>query len=111
MNTHQTLLSQFQEPVLWICAGGGLLVFAAMLYSVASFRRKPGSQDRAPTAEVLWAIVPILIVIAAAAPAFKGLFPNSHTAPNVADAIDVSPPSGAPGEMPQKAFNEAGVPL
>ena len=106
----EALSTNIEHLALWCCAGFAVLIFAAMLFSVATFKRKPEPGSRAHTAEVLWAIVPILIVIAAAAPALKVLMP-SPAAPNVADAKPLAHAGASEREIPQKAFNEDGVPL
>jgi heme/copper-type cytochrome/quinol oxidase subunit 2 len=104
------LTTNLEHLALWCCAGFAVLIFALMLFSVATFRHTPEPGGRAPRAEVLWAIVPILIVIAAAAPALKVLMPAT-AAPNVADAKPLAHAGTTEGEIPQKAFNEDGVPL
>jgi heme/copper-type cytochrome/quinol oxidase subunit 2 len=78
-----------EQVAVWCCAGLAAIVFAVMLFSFATFRRKADATMRAPTAEVLWAIVPILIVIAAAAPALKGLMPRVAAQSNVADSREL----------------------
>lgn len=103
-------LSGLYLAILWACAAGAALVFAVMLYSIAAFRREPGHDTRGTTAEVLWAVVPIAIVIAMAAPAVRDLVsvpgepgmahqPASQAGPELAR------------EIPEKPFNEGVVPL
>ena len=61
--------------ILWLCAGLAGLVFGVMLYSLATFRRSVGAgaagRRRSPVVEVLWALVPIVILFGAAAPAVR----------------------------------------
>ncbi len=57
---------------LWICATGAIAVFGMMLHSIATFRSGPTRLRRHAIVEVAWALVPILIVIAAAAPSLRG---------------------------------------
>jgi len=63
--------------VLWICVGLAAAVFAVMLYSIAAFRQPPGPRlaqyRHSKLVEVLWAIVPIVILVGMAAPAVKAL--------------------------------------
>ena len=59
-------------PILWICAFVAAAVFAVMIHSIATFRRGSGGQ-RSPLAEILWAIVPIVIMVSTALPAVKML--------------------------------------
>ena len=55
-------------PILWICGFVAAAVFAVMIHSIATFRRGSGpSRWR----EVLWAIVPIFIMVITALPAVK----------------------------------------
>jgi len=63
--------------VLWICVGLATAVFAVMLYSIAAFRQPPDPRlahyRHSKLVEVLWAIVPIVILVGMAAPAVKAL--------------------------------------
>jgi hypothetical protein len=61
---------------VWICAIAAASVFAAILYSVVAFR--PGKDSntdardlRSAAHELVWATIPIAIVIAAAVPAMS----------------------------------------
>jgi heme/copper-type cytochrome/quinol oxidase subunit 2 len=70
-------------PLLWICAFVAAAVFAVMIHSIATFRRsstEPGARDRDPRAlvEILWAIVPIFIMVSTALPAVK-MLASQHT--------------------------------
>jgi len=64
--------------MLLICTAAATLVFGAMLYSIAKFQHadEGGQNVRAQRTarnwqEFAWALVPIVIVIAAAAPSFQ----------------------------------------
>jgi cytochrome c oxidase subunit II len=63
--------------ILWVCTAIAAAVFAVMLYSVARFRAPqsggPANYKRHAAAEVLWAIVPIVILVAMAVPAVKAI--------------------------------------
>jgi heme/copper-type cytochrome/quinol oxidase subunit 2 len=61
-----------QTSVLWICAFVVAGVFAVMIHSIATFRRAAGSRPNA-LAEILWAIVPIFIMVSTALPAVRML--------------------------------------
>ena len=69
--------------VLWICAFVVAAVFAVMIHSIATFRRAAGSRSNA-LAEILWAIVPIFIMVSTALPAVRML--ASQHATSVAQA-------------------------
>ena len=62
---------------LWICVVIGILVFGAMLYSVIAHRKskgvKPEQFSHSTTAEVIWTVIPILILVVIAIPATKAL--------------------------------------
>ncbi|AKC86546.1 cytochrome c oxidase subunit II [Pseudoxanthomonas suwonensis] len=59
--------------VLWVCVVIGLIVFGAMGYAMFKFRRSKGAVaaqfSHNTTAEVIWTVVPVLILIAMAWPA------------------------------------------
>lgn len=63
---------------LWICVVIGVLVFGAMAYAMFAFRKSKGAVpaqfSHNTTAEVIWTVVPILILIVMAVPATKTLF-------------------------------------
>jgi heme/copper-type cytochrome/quinol oxidase subunit 2 len=61
-------------PILWLCAFVAAAVFAVMIHSIATFRRnaEPGTQPSA-LAEIVWAIVPIFIMVSTALPAVRML--------------------------------------
>ena len=64
-------------PILWVVGFVAAAVFAVMIHSVATFRRSSGGQRSArveiPLVEILWAIVPIFIMVTSALPAVKML--------------------------------------
>lgn len=63
---------------LWICVVIGVLVFGAMAYAMFAFRKSrgavPATWSHNTTAEIIWTVVPILILIVMAVPATKTLF-------------------------------------
>lgn len=58
--------------LLWLCAAGAAFVFVAMLYSIVRFPHagRSGTATR-NLKEFAWALVPIAIVVGAAAPAIQ----------------------------------------
>jgi heme/copper-type cytochrome/quinol oxidase subunit 2 len=71
-------------PILWICAFVAAAVFAVMIHSIATFRRsnaEPGARGRA-LVEILWAIVPIFIMVSTALPAVK-MLASPHATQNI----------------------------
>jgi len=59
-------------PILWTCGFVAAAVFAVMIHSIATFRRGSGANPSA-LAEILWAIVPIFIMVSTALPAVRML--------------------------------------
>ena len=61
--------------VVWLCAAVAVAVFAAMIFSIVTFggplRDCPPASASSKTAEILWALIPIVIVLAAAVPALR----------------------------------------
>jgi len=63
---------------LWVCVGIAVVVFGAMIYSMVKFRKSQGavadtSIVHSTKAEIIWTIIPVLILVALAVPATKGL--------------------------------------
>jgi cytochrome c oxidase subunit 2 len=65
---------------VWLCAAIGVAIFAAMIVSIVTFRRSlrdcpPTSTSSQATSsqatEILWALIPIAIVLATAIPAMR----------------------------------------
>lgn len=67
--------------IFWVCASIALVVFGVMIYSVATFRGSHGASETRVTfrhntlVEILWALIPIVILVSAALPAIKMLAP------------------------------------
>ncbi|MDI1252757.1 cytochrome c oxidase subunit II [Thermomonas sp.] len=63
--------------VLWACVAIGIIVFGVMAYAMFTFRKSKGAVPAQfthnTTAEVIWTVVPVLILIALAFPATSGL--------------------------------------
>lgn len=61
--------------LLGICSAAGLAVLVLILYSIGTFRAagQPGSFRLRPFRELLWALVPVGIVIALALPSIQPL--------------------------------------
>ncbi len=62
---------------LWVCVAIGVVVFGAMIYSMIYHRASKGHQaatfHESTKAEILWTIVPVIILVALAIPAAKAL--------------------------------------
>lgn len=63
--------------IFWICVLIGIVVFGAMFWSMLLHRRRPdrlaASFHESTTVEVLWTLVPLLILVAMAIPATRTL--------------------------------------
>ena len=63
--------------VLWICVVIGILVFSAMFVSIALHRKSRGYEaakfTHSTKAEIVWSIIPVLILVGMAVPATKAL--------------------------------------
>lgn len=69
--------------ILWICVGIGVIVFGAMFYSIWAHRKSRGAQpaqfSHNTTAEVIWTVIPVLILVAMAVPATRVLIEMTDT--------------------------------
>jgi cytochrome c oxidase subunit II len=59
--------------ILWVCVVIAIAVFGAMIYSIVKFRRSQGAVaaqfDHSTRAEIVWTVIPIVILVAMAVPA------------------------------------------
>ena len=62
---------------LWVCVVIGVIVFGAMAYAMFKFRHSKGAVPATfthnTTAEIIWTVIPILILVVMAVPATKKL--------------------------------------
>lgn len=69
--------------VMWICVVIGIIVYGAMTYSILKHRKSnnpnPAQFDDNTTIEILWTVIPVLILIAIAIPATKVLLAMEDT--------------------------------
>jgi cytochrome c oxidase subunit 2 len=63
--------------ILWICVAIAVAVFGVMIYSIATFRHSkgavPATFDHSTKAEILWTVIPVLILVGMAVPAARAL--------------------------------------
>lgn len=68
---------EIHQMVMWICVVIGIGVFGVMTYSIINHRKSkgavPATFDDNMTAEVLWTVIPFIILIVMAIPATKVL--------------------------------------
>jgi cytochrome c oxidase subunit II len=59
--------------ILWICVAIAVVVFGAMIYSILKFRQSQGAVpakfDHSTQAEIIWTIIPVVILVGMAIPA------------------------------------------
>ena len=61
------------QLVMWICTIAGILVFAVMIYSIMYHRKSKGAVaaqfHESATVEVIWTVIPLIVLVAIAVPA------------------------------------------
>jgi len=69
--------------ILWICVVIGIVVFGAIIYSVYHHRKSRGAVaaefHESTTVEMVWTVVPFIILVAMAVPAAKTLVAMEYT--------------------------------
>ena len=74
---------EIHQMVMWICVVIGIVVFGAMIYSILNHRKSKGAVPATfhenTTIEIVWTIIPFLILIAMAIPATKVLLAMEDT--------------------------------
>jgi cytochrome c oxidase subunit 2 len=68
---------QLHMTILWICVVIGVIVFSAMFISIALHRKSRGYEaakfTHSARAEIVWTVIPVLILVAMAVPATRAL--------------------------------------
>jgi len=68
---------EIHTMVMWICVGIGVVVFGAMIYSLIYHRKSKGAVaadfHESTTLEILWTVIPFVILVVMAIPATKVL--------------------------------------
>ncbi|MDJ0926335.1 MAG: cytochrome c oxidase subunit II [Gammaproteobacteria bacterium] len=63
--------------ILWICVVIAVVVFTAMIYCMVKFRKSQGAVPSGPShstlAEIIWTVIPVLILVSMAVPAARTL--------------------------------------
>ena len=69
--------------VFWVCVGIAVVVFGAMLVAIFKFRKAAGAKaanfHESTAVEIVWTIVPVIILVAMAIPAAKTLVRMADT--------------------------------
>ena len=92
--TAQSIMSyELHMIILWICVVIGVLVFSAMFISIILHRKSKGHEAAQFThsmkAEIIWTIIPVLILIAMAVPATTALI-HMEVAPETEMTIKIT---------------------
>jgi cytochrome c oxidase subunit 2 len=70
-------IQQIHHMSLWVCIVVGIIVFGAMFYSMFAHRRSrnpvPATFSHSTLVELVWTLIPVLILIGMAIPATKAL--------------------------------------
>lgn len=69
--------------ILWVCVAIGIFVFGWMIWSMVAFRKSQGavpdtSLTHSTKVEVIWTVIPVLILIGSAVPAAKTLIETEN---------------------------------
>ncbi len=63
--------------IFWVCVAIAIVVFGAMIYCIVSYRKSKGAVPSGPShstkVEVVWTVIPTLILVAMAVPAARTL--------------------------------------
>ncbi len=69
--------------ILWICVVIAVVVFGAMIFCLVKYRKsqgaEPGGVEHSTTAEIIWTIIPVIILVAMALPATRTLIALEDT--------------------------------
>lgn len=70
--------------IFWVCVAIAVLVFGAMIYSIVKFRKSQGAVadtklTHSTRVEVIWTVIPVVILVAMAVPAAKTLIDIEDT--------------------------------
>ncbi len=92
--TAQSMLSyQLHMIILWVCVIIGVIVFSAMFVSIVLHRKSKGHEaaqfTHSTRAEIVWTIIPVLILVAMAVPATTALV-NMEIAPETEMTIKIT---------------------
>ncbi len=93
VTTQSVMNYQLHMIVLWICVVIGVIVFSAMFYSIVLHRKSKNYEaakfTHSTKAEIIWTIIPILILVVIAVPATKALI-NMEVAPETEMTIKIT---------------------
>ncbi len=83
VSTTSSNIHQLHMIILWVCVAIGVLVYGLMIYAIIRHRKAAGYQAAAfhesTTVEIIWTIIPFIILIVMAVPATKTLIEMHDT--------------------------------
>lgn len=90
---HSIMNYDLHMIVLWICVVIGILVFSAMFVSIVLHRKSKGHEaaqfTHSTKAEIVWTVIPVLILITMAVPATRALI-NIEDSPETELSIKIT---------------------
>jgi cytochrome c oxidase subunit 2 len=93
VTSQSTINYGLHMTVLWICVVIGVIVFSAMFVSIVLHRKSRGYEaakfTHSTKAEIVWTIIPVLILVVMAVPATKALV-NMEVAPATEMTIKIT---------------------
>ena len=93
VTTQSALAYNLHMIILWICVVIGIIVFSAMFVSIVLHRKSKGHEaaqfTHSTKAEVLWTIVPVVILVVMAVPATTALV-NMEVAPETEMTVKIT---------------------
>jgi cytochrome c oxidase subunit 2 len=92
--TSQSVINyNLHMTILWVCIVIGVIVFSAMFVSIVLHRKSRGYQaaqfTHSTKAEVVWTIIPVLILVVMAVPATRALI-NMEVAPETEMTVKIT---------------------
>jgi len=93
VTSQSTLAYELHMIILWICVVIGVIVFSAMFVSIVLHRKSRGHDaaqfTHSTKAEIIWTIIPVIILIVMAVPATKALV-NMEVAPETELTVKIT---------------------
>ncbi len=93
VTTMSAINYQLHMIVLWICVVIGVIVFSAMFYSIVLHRKSRNHEaaqfSHSAKAEIIWTVIPILILVVIAVPATKALI-HMEVAPETEMTVKIT---------------------
>ena len=93
VTSQSTINYSLHMTVLWICIVIGVIVFSAMFVSIVLHRKSRGHEaaqfTHSTKAEIVWTVIPVLILVVMAVPATSALV-NMEVAPETEMTVKIT---------------------